>query len=393
MNLRELVDTVDIPDTRVAEDAWDRAHARLRRRRAVTAAGVGSAVAIVLVGVSAITPQSGQRPPTPLTGSPDPTPTSSDAEAHLPVTIIRPDWANLGTAPALTPPADAPALSSDPVAHAALVMGDPEDQAAAYVLGDDGDWRRLDVPGLVPMSDGFYTSSIVVPTALDPDATRMAIPQPQALVVVDLTSGQARRYGVKGFLHHAAWADDTHVLVATEGAAASTLVDLANGATEKTELDPATRLLADGSTLTWPRGDSAFLWNGTATQSVVNNGGVQPEVPLLQGGLGVVLNSGGSMHDPPPAYPPQELTSTAGIAAVDLASGDPVGYIQMSEPLASKGTFSSLLGWRGNDPVLALVSDELSSIRGFVATWDVEAGTLEPIATLPSWDLAWGVGP
>ena len=50
------------------------------------------------------------------------------------------------------------------------------------------------------------------------------------------------------------------------------------------------------------------------------------------------------------------------------------------------------MGWRGDDPVLALVSDELSSIRGFVAIWDVDAGSLEPVATLPSWNVSWGVG-
>ncbi len=104
MNLRELVDTVDVPETRVAEDAWDRASARLRRRRAVIAGGVGTAVALVLVGVSALTPPSGQHPPVPLTCTPDPTPTSTDADTHLPVTIIKPDWENLGTAPSLAPP-------------------------------------------------------------------------------------------------------------------------------------------------------------------------------------------------------------------------------------------------------------------------------------------------
>ena len=37
-------------------------------------------------------------------------------------------------------------------------MADPDDEAGAYVLGDDGDWRHLDVDGLVPVCDGTYTS-------------------------------------------------------------------------------------------------------------------------------------------------------------------------------------------------------------------------------------------
>ena len=80
-------------------------------------------------------------------------------------------------------------------------MGDPEDQAAAYVLGDDGDWRRLDVAGLTPVADGYdrmYTSSVVRPTGLDPSGTRLAIPQLDTLVVVDLTTGESEEYDVPG---------------------------------------------------------------------------------------------------------------------------------------------------------------------------------------------------
>ncbi len=42
------------------------------------------------------------------------------------------------------------------------------------MLGDDGDWRRLDVAGLTPVADGYdrlYTSSVVRPTGLDPSGT------------------------------------------------------------------------------------------------------------------------------------------------------------------------------------------------------------------------------
>jgi hypothetical protein len=66
--------------------------------------------------------------------------------------------------------------------------------------------------------------------------------------------------------------------------------------------------------------------------------------------------------------------------------------VQLAPPLLSNGTLSALLGWRGGDPVLGLVSAELSSPRMFVAAWDVDAGTLEPIATLPSWAVSWGTG-
>lgn len=346
------------------------------------------------MGAATFAPQGDQQPPTPATRTPDPTPSQAPG-SHLPLTIIEPDWAALAAAPALAPPDDAPALSEDPVDHAALVIGDAGDEAAAYVLGDDGDWRRLDVPGLVPRSNGLpNTRSLVVPTALDPSGTRMAIPQPGTLVVVDLTTGESRRYDVLGVAnHYAVWIDDSHVLVAQEQDTTSVILDLATGDTEASPLHPATRFLADGSVLSWPRQDSVYTWNGVEHGSPVNNGGgMFTTAPLARDGVGVVINNGYEIRNPPPAYPPQRVTSTIGIAAVDLASGDPVGYVQLSAPLASKGTSSVLLGWRGSDPVLGLVSDRLSSIRVFVAAWDVDAGTLDPIATLPSWAVSWGVG-
>ena len=54
MNLRELIDEVDVPATRVAEGTWERARGRVRRRRWVTAGAAGLAVAAVAVAVSVL---------------------------------------------------------------------------------------------------------------------------------------------------------------------------------------------------------------------------------------------------------------------------------------------------------------------------------------------------
>ena len=54
MNLRELVDEVDVPATRVAEGTWERARGRVLRRRWVTAGAAGLAVAAVAVAVSVL---------------------------------------------------------------------------------------------------------------------------------------------------------------------------------------------------------------------------------------------------------------------------------------------------------------------------------------------------
>ena len=368
---------------------------RRRRRRALVAACTGTAAAIVLVAVSANLSQSGQRPPTPLTGTPDPTATTTgEPDTHLPIKIVKPDWQDLATAPSLGPPADAPALSEDPVSHAALVMGDPEDQAAAYVLGDDGEWRRLDVSGLTPVADGYdrmYTSSVVRPTGVDPGGTRLAIPQLDALVVVDLTTGESKEYAVRGANHELLWLDETHVVVWTETGETRHVVDLQSGAVAPTDLALGSRVLPDGNTLSWARsalGD--YTWNGTTLTSVTNNrGALQETAPLLRQGLGVVISGSGVLIGGAD-YPPEVMSRSTGVTAVDLASGDPVGFTQ----LASSGapTQSVLLGWRGDLPLLGLVSPRLPSNRIFVAGWDIHAGTLDPIATVPSVDISWGVG-
>ena len=361
---------------------------RRRRRRALVAACTGTAAAIVLVAVSANLSQSGQRPPTPLKpGTPDPTATTAgEPDTHLPIKIVKPDWQDLATAPSLGPPADAPALSEDPVSHAALVMGDPEDQAAAYVLGDDGEWRRLDVSGLTPVADGYdrmYTSSVVRPTGVDPGGTRLAIPQ---------LPRRARRgrpddrrvQGVRraGANHELLWLDETHVVVWTETGETRHVVDLQSGAVAPTDLALGSRVLPDGNTLSWTRsalGD--YTWNGTTLTSVTNNrGALQETAPLLRQGLGVVISGSGVLIGGAD-YPPEVMSRSTGVTAVDLASGDPVGFTQ----LASSGapTQSVLLGWRGDLPLLGLVSPRLPSNRIFVAGWDIHAGTLDPIATVP----------
>lgn len=391
MNLRELVDTVEVPETRVADDAWMLATRRLARRRTIAAAAVsGMAVAVVLVAVDAATPETKRQAPG--VGSPSPSvTTSAEADQHLPVTITRPDWEALGGAPELAPGADVPALSEDPVDHAALVMGDPADQAAAFVLGDDGRWRRLDVEGGIgPTTDGLYTSSMVRPTGLNADGTRLAIPQPGQLVVVDLTTGEATRFGARGPNHFVLWVDDTHVLVGLEGAESGTLVDTTTGEVQKSDLGPTSRVTNDGDSLTWPQGDSSYVWKGGTRTSVVVNGGVYESAPLVRDELALITTAGRSVRTPPLPYPPAVMLREVGIAAVDLPSGDPVGFIPLSP--TAKGTSSVLLGWRGEDPVLALVNETMSSIRTFLVVWDVHRGAFEPLATLPSWDVSWGIG-
>ena len=181
MNLRELIDEVEVPATGVTEESvgagpWAGPSATLGHGRCRRVA-----VAAVAVALSA------------LPGS-----ERTDGPADPPSTdmvVTTPDWEALDVSRVPAPSPDAEPLSENPVRHAALVIADPDDEANAYVLGDDGDWRHLDVDGLVPVRvDEVFTTTGVRGTGLDDSATRLAVPQPGGLVVVDLTNGEADRY-------------------------------------------------------------------------------------------------------------------------------------------------------------------------------------------------------
>ena len=79
------------------------------------------------------------------------------------------------------------------------------------------------------------------PTGLDESATRLAIPQPDGLVVVDLTTGSAERYDVPGLQSYAIWHDAAHVLVAHRDLGTGTVVDLPPGVSSR-RVRPSTRV-------------------------------------------------------------------------------------------------------------------------------------------------------
>ena len=270
-------------------------------------------------------------------------------------------------------------------------MADPDDEAGAYVLGDDGEWRRLDVEGLVPVSDGTYSSPLVRPTGLDESATRLAIPQPDGLVVVDLTTGGSARYDVSGNNAYAIWHDASHVFVATETSATGSVVDLATGTVEPSRYRSSTRVLPDGSAVTWAPWADAFAWSdGRVVATPANNGaGLFPQPPLVRGGVVVGLHAQNPRRDPAPAYPPAVLSEANGVVAVDAGSGEPLGFVKLG---VTKGEATTLLGWAGDLPVLGLVRAEDNAIQTRVVTWDYRNGELHPLAVLPSWWVAWGVG-
>jgi hypothetical protein len=386
MRIAEMVGSLDLPQTQIAEKAWEKARRRVRRRRGLLLAGAGGiAVASVIVATVVTPPDQAVRPlaPSPsTTADPDAPP---DVQRLLSGGRWRTELTDLDYRRYAGDLLAAVPLSQDPVDRAALAMGDPGDEASAFVLGEDGTWRRVDVDGLVPVHDGAgYTSPVVRPTSLSPDATKLALPQPNALVVVDLTDGASRRYDVRGPGNtYALWADESHVLVAQEQEAHGTMVDLEDGSTAPSAYGPYTRFLGD-TTLTWtgPSGttlDNYLEWgDGRRVPTSTDNGaGYFPQPPLVKDdvviGVGVVYGASGG--------------HTSGITAVGGSTGHVLAHLPLQAQAA--GT-ALLLGWDDDRPVIGVpLPHEMTGL--FVFAWDWRAGELDPIGHVGTW-TSWGTG-
>jgi hypothetical protein len=391
MRIAELVESLDLPPTHVAERAWEDGRRRVRRRRGVLAAG---AAALAVTGVVAVT--LGIRPDhaTAPTPGPSPTRTAKARTAPLVQGLLTGD-----RLPKEVPHLDfqrfgghlerAVSLSSHPVDRAAIAMAYYKNDATALVLGEDGTWRRVDVPGLVPVhDDNGYTSPIVRPTSLSPDATKLALPQPDGLVVVDLTRGTSRHYDVPGPANtYAIWADESHVLVAEETAAHGTMVDLQDGSLARSTYGPSTRFLGD-TTLTWSREHGPLLhsilrWgDGRDVRTTADNaGGLFPQPPLVRNDVVVGLGGVVSSRDP-------RLSRTIGFEVVDGTTGKLLAYLPL--PGRAKGTTALLLGWDGDHAIIGVpLPGQPDSLAAFA--WDWRAVDVHPIGVVGAW-TSWGTG-
>ena len=386
MKLADLVDQLELPETDVAEGAWDVARRRTRRRRAALI-GAGAALVLVIVGVSALSLRS--EPERPLPAGPDPTATPPSQAAPKGIDhsntqrLVTPHlWTELEAFPSMDPGATTD-LSDDPMAEGVFATVDPQDQAVPIVLGSDGRWRRVSVPGLVLIDDGGgYTSPVVRPTAFSPDGTHLALPQPDSLIVIDLTDASHRTYPMPGaFLTYAVWADSSHVLVASEGDTTSTLVDLDTGDTTPSDLPPDTAF-TDGDSLSWGRSDLSLDW-GTRpdVDTLANNGGGLVEYPPLVkdgvavGDMGVGSREVGS-EDPPLGN---------GVVVIDATIGDVLAYL----PTGPGPGLHVLLGWQGDLPVIGLVDRTGEHQAIAIVAWDYQTARLEPLAQTAGRAVAW----
>ncbi|MDP3890802.1 hypothetical protein [Nocardioides sp.] len=371
-HLESLTD--ELPPTSVAHGAWEQGRRRVRRRR-VGATGLGAAATVTVVLVaSLLSPGDGAPRPMPAvtpseTGqSPDgrssedpgrgesepgrvdssrtswPTPEPTGAvDIGLPATLELGDPFS----------AEATPLSEDPVDHGVLAIEVGSGGTVVVVLGDDGRWRVVDV-ALATVSDGGGNWRRPLHAgSLSADGTRLAIVQPQGLVVVDLTTGSSRSYEVPGVMVYVAWQDKDHVLVVDQDASGELpgrLVSLGDGSVRSVPYGAGTTFLPDGGALEWPRTPGPSTWTEYAgteelrqVYTPANNGaGLYPDQPLVNADLVV-----GHVADHRIGARPVGNA----VVVVDRASGNQVALLPTD---TGKGGYTQLLGWVDDQILLGL---------------------------------------
>ena len=388
MRLEELRE-LPLPPTNVAEGAWDAARRRRRRTTVATVAVAAALVGSTAVGVGIARDGDNAPSPSPAPAPPSIAPTSPTTAPTLPTSPTSPTAPTSPTSPTINPlphyealarsmsteaATDPSNLSSDPVHRGVMAIvptydGGPRPWDVVDVLGDDGRWRYVDVPGLEPTHDEVgYQFYAIVPTSLRWDGTRLALPQQDHVVVVDLTTGDYQSYDVPGPNVGVVWQDASHVLVTEEGRPTGKLLDLDDGTVVLSERSANTAFLPDGSWLTWGYGGTLTSSDGTrVTAEVANATGDQRTSPLVDDavavGLGVIKN----VDD--------QGNSQTGVAVVDRHSGKLLAFLPTRQPGPDSDS-TYLLALNDDRVTLAVGLENGSRI---VVRWDWRTGDVTPV--------------
>lgn len=397
--LRSLADRVDLPPTTAAEGAWSAARGRVRRRRAAALGGAAALVVAGAVGLQAVTGEPSEVEPAPL----PPTGDSLLEVASDPVAGERLDpllgqalkgWAqDREVVPLATEPLDGPAAY-------AIGAGKRE----VRLLGEDGRYRSI--TGLETLVNGGHP---LRSGSLSPDATLLALPQPGALLVVDLLDGASASVDAGGIsTTDVAWVDDD--TVAVYSASSVRTVDVP---ADLSTVDAAATMQASvsdsGGTGLPVTGSPDAEWypevpglvegaEEVAVPSVLQESSITGPVPVA--GEGWVALAG---------VPAEQPDSLRGVAVVDTATGRPRAFLPMDAigsprseraagpisaadfspprvvPLATEGPSTLVVGMQTTYGVLVLrwdwAADELT---GLVAedTGGLPEGTA----------ISWGAG-
>jgi hypothetical protein len=396
----------------VAARAWAQARRQSRRAMIVTVGTTGVAAALVVALVSG--PLADQRSTPPVT-TPTVTRTTSDSlnEPPQPLpdysgklsAVIQPAWQDsaIDTLPRLD---NALPQKLDPFAEpVATLSEDPVNTAVAVaqrrtgttidirILGEDQRWRRLDIAGLEPSFSDSTVVSLIGGSPLSPDGTQLALPQPRALIVVDLVSGSSHRFDLppdrtpEWIGSMTTWSPDaSQVLVgpaALAGHVRSFLIGTRTGSVDVVPYDAAsTNFAPDGSLIEMTTGGSMLAelhkHDGTATSTVVL--GVQRYAPRPAVGQAVAFSRAVRSWMGPKGAP----INSDGILVVDPHDGAPIAFLPVRAPHQVEN--SELVGWLDDTTLLVhmFVPTSPWSSDALIA-WNYRTGELATLTDPWKW--------
>jgi hypothetical protein len=402
--LRDAAEPVDAPD--FVGTAVRRA-ARVRRRRrslivGVTAAGMAATVVVaVVVQTNSDTRSTPAKPSDTIqsadaTTAPARTATPPPSAAPLTRSMVQQQWTSdrLGELPWLDiglprsisgSTSGLPVLSSDPVHRAlAAVEAEAPDGTRVVVLGDDGNWRVVDQDFVRARDAGGYSSPALWGASLTTDGTALAVPQPQALVVVDLTTGASTRYDVPGFNKSVAWSPDNQkVLLTTEERPGGSLVDLDTGAVSQVPYGYTTSFAPDGAAVQVARtgtfSDELRTYRSDseepdAIEGVQNlSGNLQGQGPIVSASVLAGVTAQG-------ATPMASING--GVLVIDRQTGDPVTLLAMQNWAYIYQT--EVLGWVDEQTMLLHIPALSPTDSSHLIAWNYVTGELRRVSDLPS---------
>ncbi len=398
-----LVETAaDVPAPDLAASTWARARRTRRRRRTGAVALVAAAAAVIVVGVRTVDNDAARQDPADTPSEPDAVTTTPPEQSSNP-----PDSAPEGIDPAVVQPAWAPqrwdslpwadtalprsldpttgSVVSTPAATAVAVVQLPTGQGSTlYVLGADGAWHELEGVDIGPVEDaGGYTASALGVTGLSPDGTRLAVPQPHELLVIDLSDVSVDIFDVPGFPTAAAvWTPDgDEVLLGTEAHPDGVLVDVTDGSTTSVPYQPDRAVFAaDGTAVeAWSRPTDLppyelrrYPPDGSDPQAepLVVDPAPWPGAVATIGGDGVIVaatevDSWGIPRGP---------EEWPGVVVLDAETAEPLAMLPWR--LDSPMNRMTPLGMLDDDTVLVRFADK-------VVAWDYVSGDLSRVGELP----------
>lgn len=391
--MRELFDQIEVPPTTLAEDAWRLGRRRRRwRRTAVAAAGVGTVAGVVLTASvlaqpAAPGPAGGPtRPPAPTSGPPTAPsgpatggpvrPTGGRTLTPEQVTDFPQDEVPALAQEGATPqrPDDALDLASLPLAAATLATSDPDDPTRVLLLGSDGTWRVLSGVRLAQAWNGsrYVSGSPLTPGALSPDGTRLALPYPSGLRVVDLVGGGSREYVVGSRTNQSVlWVGDEVLVTNEDPGQATWRVDTGTG-TVSTSRSADGLAVVPGGLARWDSDGLVVL--GERVDTRYDNQGGMGYARLLADDRVVVANTCICSSD----LGVDMDRHLSGALVVDRTTGNVLGFWGAGP---QKGNDIALLGWSDGLPVLA--------VAGIVVRWDYAGQEVVPLLDLRGATVSW----